>query len=197
MADWTVRSCGGFSSAPFVRLFLTAISRDRRVSAVMITDVVRTSLAAMASPGGWDDAVRPTQRRRRRTRGYRLNGSEATGGFPVFAVFPPEQLLTVVFLALVVLSIAISADTSTLVVTVLATKRTVVLTTSAVVRWDRFQGVLAVTALLVGGGETLQTVAVLTGGVFAAVSVVAILALRGYAVRAFSTRLWAFALLPL
>jgi Choline-glycine betaine transporter len=103
----------------------------------------------------------------------------------VFAVFPLEQLLTVVFLALIVLSIAISADTSTLVVTVLATKRTVVPTTSAVVRWDRFQGVLAVTALLVGGGETLRTVAVLTGGVFAAVSVVAILALGEYAVRAF------------
>lgn len=112
------------------------------------------------------------------------DGAEVTGRFPVLAVFLLERLFTFVFLALIVLFMTTSTNTSTLVVTVLATKRTAAPTTGAVVRWGRFQGAVAVTAVLVGG-ETFQAVAVLTGGVFAVSSVVAILALGEYAVCVF------------
>jgi choline-glycine betaine transporter len=78
------------------------------------------------------------------------------------------------FLALIVVFIVTSADTSTLIVSMLATRRGLAPSTASVVFWGVFQGSVAVSLLLVGGGETLQALAVLTGGPFAVLSVVAL-----------------------
>jgi choline-glycine betaine transporter len=99
---------------------------------------------------------------------------EAVAGFPMFAALPLGQLLMFVFLALIIVFIVTSADTSTLVVSILATKREYAPTTGSIVFWGLLQGSVAAAVLLVGGGEALQALAVLTGGPFAVLSLVAL-----------------------
>jgi choline-glycine betaine transporter len=60
------------------------------------------------------------------------------------------------------------------VVSVLATRRELAPTAASIVFWGVFQGVVAVSVLLLGGGATLQAVAVLTGGPFAVLSLIAL-----------------------
>ncbi|MFC7174699.1 BCCT family transporter [Haloplanus litoreus] len=50
-------------------------------------------------------------------------------------------------------------------------------TTGSIVFWGVLQGLVAVAVLLVGGGESLQTVAVSTGGPFAVLSLVSLVGL--------------------
>jgi choline-glycine betaine transporter len=78
------------------------------------------------------------------------------------------------FLALIVVFITSSADTSTLVVSILATKRGLAPTWGSIVFWGAVQGAVAVAVLALGDESTLQAVAVLTGGPFAVLSVVAV-----------------------
>ena len=66
-----------------------------------------------------------------------------------------------------------SSDTSTLVVSTLAAKRGLAPSSAAIVFWGVLQGTVAIATLLVGGAETLQALAVLTGGPFAVLSLVA------------------------
>ncbi|MEF8829553.1 MAG: BCCT family transporter, partial [Haloarcula sp.] len=76
--------------------------------------------------------------------------------------------------ALIIVFMTTSADTSTLVVSVLATRRGMAPSTTHIVFWGVFQGAVAVSVLLLGGAETLQALAVLTGGPFALISLVAV-----------------------
>ena len=178
VADWTVWNWSWwFSWAPFAGLFLAALSRGRRVRTVVFTGVVATSAATMAwfllmggtslyvQHSGAADVLGVIAAR---------GGSEAVAGFPVFAALPLSELLMFCFLALIVVFITTSADTSTLVVAVLATRREVAPASGSIVFWGVFQGVVAVSVLLLGGGGTLQAVAVLTGGPFAVLSLVAL-----------------------
>ncbi|WP_327054063.1 BCCT family transporter [Halomicrococcus gelatinilyticus] len=176
--DWTVWNWSWwFSWAPFAGLFLAALSRGRRIRTVVFTGVVATSAATMVwfllfggtslyvQHSGAADVLGAIAAR---------GGSEAVAGFPIFAALPLGQLLTFLFLALIVVFITTSADTSTLVVAILGTKRGLAPSTGSVVFWGVLQGVVAVAVLLVGDGGSLQTAAVLTGGPFAVLSVVAI-----------------------
>jgi len=181
VANWTVWNWSWwFSWAPFAGLFLAALSRGRRVRTVVFTGVVATSAATMAwfllmggtalqvQHSGTADILGAIAAR---------GGSEAVAGFPVLAALPLSELLMFFFLALIVVFIASSADTSTLVVSVLATRRGLAPTSGSIVFWGAFQGVVAVSVLLLGGGRTLQAVAVLTGGPFAVLSLVALVGL--------------------
>jgi choline/carnitine/betaine transport len=178
VADWTVWNWSWwFSWAPFAGLFLAALSRGRRVRTVVFTGVVATSAATMAwfllmggtalylQHSGAADVLGAIAAR---------GGSEAVAGFPVLAALPLAELLMFCFLALIVAFIVSSADTSTLVVSVLTTRRELAPTAGSIVFWGVFQGVVAVSVLLLGGGATLQAVAVLTGGPFAVLSLVAL-----------------------
>ncbi|MEF8841182.1 MAG: BCCT family transporter [Haloarculaceae archaeon] len=178
VADWTVWNWSWwFSWAPFAGLFLAALSRGRRVRTVVFTGVVATSAATMAwfllmggtalhlQHSGAADVLGAIAAR---------GGSEAVAGFPVLAALPLGELLMFCFLALIVAFIVSSADTSTLVVAVLTTRRELAPTTGSIVFWGVFQGLVAVSVLLLGGGATLQAVAVLTGGPFAVLSLVAL-----------------------
>jgi choline-glycine betaine transporter len=178
VASWTVWNWSWwFSWAPFAGLFIAALSKGRRVRTVVFTAVVATSAATMV----WFILLGGTALSVQRSGGAdilaaiaRRGGSEAVAGFPLFAALPLSELLVFLFLALIVVFITTSADTSTLVVAILATERATAPSTGSIVFWGTFQGAVAVAVLLVGGGETLQALAVLTGGPFAVVSVIAI-----------------------
>jgi len=179
--DWTIWNWSWwFSWAPFAGLFIAALSRGRRIRTVVFTGVVATSAATMvwflllggtslfAQHNGGVDILAAIAER---------GGSEAVAGFPLFASLPLGQLLMFMFLALIVVFMTTSADTSTLVVAILATRRGVAPSTGNIVFWGGFQGAVAVSVLVLGGAETLQALAVLTGGPFAVISIVALVGL--------------------
>jgi len=176
VANWTVWNWSWwFSWAPFAGLFLAALSRGRTVRTVVLTGVVATSAATVAwflLMGGTALFVQHTGVAD--VLGAVEAGSVAVAGFPLLAALPLGQLLVFAFLALIVVFMTTSADTSTLVVSVLATRRSLAPSTGSIVFWGVFQGAVAIAVLLVGGGETLQAMAVLTGGPFAVLSLVSL-----------------------
>jgi choline/carnitine/betaine transport len=181
VANWTVWNWSWwFSWAPFAGLYLAALSRGRRVRTVVFTGVVATSAASMVwflLMGGTSLFLQHSGRADVLGTIETYGGSEAVAGFPIFAALPLSRLLMFLFLALIIVFIVTSADTSTLVVSILASKRELAPTTGSVVFWGVLQGLVAVSVLLVGGGQSLQAVAVLTGGPFAVISLVAIVGL--------------------
>ncbi|MEF8851919.1 MAG: BCCT family transporter [Haloarculaceae archaeon] len=178
VADWTIWNWSWwFSWAPFAGLFLAALSKGRTVRTVVATAVGATSLATLAwflVMGGTTLALqhRGTADVLGAVDAY--GGSEAVAGFPVFAALPMSQLLMFLFLGLIVVFITTSAAVSTLVVAILATKREYAPTTGGIIFWGVLQGAVATGVLVLGGGQSLQDVAVLTGGPFALVSLVAL-----------------------
>jgi hypothetical protein len=136
VADWTVWNWSWwFSWAPFAGLFLAALSRGRTVRTVVFTGVVATSAATMVwflllggtslhlQSSGAADILGAISAR---------GGSVAVSGFPTFAALPLSDLLIFLFLALIVVFITTSADTSTLVVSILATRRDLAPTSASI-----------------------------------------------------------------
>jgi choline-glycine betaine transporter len=178
VANWTVWNWSWwFSWAPFAGLFVAALSRGRRIRTVVFTSVVATSLATVVwflLLGGTSLFVQHTGRADVLAAVAARGGNEAVTGFPLFAALPLGQLLMFLFLALIVVFMVTSADTSTLVAAILGSRRGVAPSTGSIAFWGVFQGAVAVAVLLVGGAETLQALAVLTGGPFAVISLVAL-----------------------
>ena len=178
VASWTVWNWSWwFSWAPFAGLFVAALSRGRRVRTVVFTTVVATSAATAAwflLLGGTTLFVQRTGQADVLGAIAARGGSEAVAGFPMLAALPLSELLVFLFLALIVVFMTTSADTSTLVVALLATKRGLAPTSGSIVFWGVFQGAVATAVLVVGGAETLQALAVLTGGPFAIIFLVGI-----------------------
>jgi choline-glycine betaine transporter len=178
VTDWTVWNWSWwFSWAPFAGLFIAALSRGRRVRTVVFTSVVATSAATLVwflLVGGTTLHVQHTGRADVLGAIAARGGTEAVAGFPLFEALPLSRLLMFLFLALIVVFIVTSADTSTLVVSMLTAERGRAPSTGGVVFWGVFQGAVAVSVLVLGGSETLQALAVLTGGPFAVVSLVAL-----------------------
>lgn len=181
VADWTVWNWSWwFSWAPFAGMFLAALSKGRRVRTVVLTGVGATSAATIAwflLLGGTSLYLQHSGRADVLGSIEAYGGSEAVAGFPIFAALPLSSILMFLFLALIIVFIVTSADTSTLIVSILATKREFAPTTGSIVFWGVLQGVVAVAVLLLGGGDSLQAVAVLTGGPFAVLSIVALVGL--------------------
>jgi glycine betaine transporter len=181
VADWTVWNWSWwFSWAPFAGLFVAALSRGRRIKTVVFTTVVATSAASIVwflLLGGTSLFFQQTGRADILGAIAARGGSEAVAGFPLLEALPLSQLLMFLFLALIVVFMASSADTSTLVVSILATRRGLSPSSGNIVFWGVFQGAVAALVLIVGGAETLQAMAVLTGGPFAVLSLVALVGL--------------------
>ena len=177
VAAWTVWNWSWwFSWAPFAGLFIAALSKGRRIRTVVFTSVFATSAATLVwflLLGGSALFVQHSGQQDVLATMAGQNGSEAVAGFPVFAALPLGDLLVFVFLALIIVFMATSADTSTLVVATLATKRTYAPSTGHIVFWGVFQGAVAVSVFMLGGAETLQVLAVLTGAPFAVLAVIA------------------------
>ena len=178
-AAWTVWNWSWwFSWAPFAGLFIAALSRGRRIRTVVFTSVVATSAATMVwflLLGGTALSVQRSGEADVLGAVAEHGGSEAVAGFSILSSLPLGELLVFLFLALIIVFMTTSADTSTLVVSTLATRREHAPSTAHIAFWGVFQGAVAVAVLLVGGAETLQALAVLTGGPFAILSIVAIL----------------------
>jgi choline-glycine betaine transporter len=178
VAEWTVWNWSWwFSWAPFAGLFIAALSRGRRIRTVVFTSVVATSAATVVwflLLGGTSLYVQHTGQADVLAAVAARGGSEAVAGFPLFDTLPFGQLLIFLFLALIVVFIVTSADTSTLVVAMLGSRCGVAPSTGSIAFWGVFQGAVAVAVLLAGGAETLQALAVLTGGPFAVLSLVAL-----------------------
>jgi glycine betaine transporter len=178
IADWTVWNWAWwFSWAPFAGLFLAALSRGRRIRTVVFTGFVATAAATMV----WFLLMGATSLHVQHTGVADVlgaisaaGGSEAVAGYPVFDALPLSELLIFLFLGLIVVFMATSADTSTLVVSILTTERTLAPTTGTIVFMGIFQGLVAVAVLVTGSSELLQSAAVLTGGPFALVALVAL-----------------------
>jgi len=180
VTDWTVWNWSWwFSWAPFAGLFLAALSKGRTVRTVVVTAVGATSLATVTwflvmggttlglQHGGAADILGAVAA---------YGGSEAVAGFPVFEALPMSQLFMFLFLALIVVFITTSAAVSTIAVAVLATKHGRAPSTGSILAWGVLQGAVATVVLVLGGGQSLQNLAVLTGGPFV---VVALFALAG------------------
>jgi len=181
IAAWTVFNWSWwFSWAPFAGLFLAALSRGRRIRTVVFTGFVATSLATMV----WFLLMGATSLYVQHRGVADVLGaiaaagdSEAVAGYPVFDALPLSELLIFLFLALIITFIVTSADTSTLVVSILASRRTLAPTTGTIVFMGIFQGLVAIAVLVTGSSQVLQTAAVLTGGPFAVVVLVAVVGL--------------------
>jgi len=176
VANWTVWNWSWwFSWAPFAGLFLAAISKGRRLRTVVVTGVGATTAAS----GAWFLLLGGTSLYLQHNGvadilGAVGDGSVAVAGYPMFEALPLGQLFMFLMLALIVSFIVTSADVSTLVVSILATERGRSPTTGSIAFWGVFQGLVAVAVLLLGGGTSLQALAVLTGGPFAVVALIAI-----------------------
>jgi choline/carnitine/betaine transport len=181
VTQWTVWNWAWwFSWAPFAGTFIAALSRGRRIRTVVFTSVVATSAAtgawflifggtalSLQRRGGADALAAITER----------GGSEAVAGFPLLSSLPLGQLLLFLFLSLIVVFMVTSADTSTLVAAILASRRGVAPSRGSIALWGVFQAVVALSVLLIGGGETLQALAVITGAPFAVLAVLALVGL--------------------
>ena len=181
VTEWTVWNWAWwFSWAPFAGTFIAALSRGRRIRTVVFTSVVATSAATGAwflafggtalslQRNGQADALAAITER---------GGSEAVAGFPLLSALPLGDLLLFLFLALIVTFIVTSADTSTLIAAILASRRGIAPSRGSIAFWGSFQAAVALAVLLVGGGETLQALAVLTGAPFAILAVLALIGL--------------------
>jgi glycine betaine transporter len=180
LSAWTVFYWAWWLSwSPFVGLFLARISRGRRVRTVVLASVGATSLATLA----WFVVVGGT------ALSLQYSGTadilaviDATGvpaaGFPVFDAVLLGDLLLVVFLLLVLTFFVTSADAATRSLALLTSRRespsVFLLSVLAALI-----GTIAAVLILFGGSDTVQSAAVVVGGPFA---VVALLALAGLAV---------------
>jgi len=182
LAGWTIFNWSWWLSwAPFAGLFLAALSRGRRVRTVVLTGFVATSLATMA----WFLLLGATSLHLQHTGAADILGesrafdasTETIASFPLFSALPLSELLIFLFLALIIMFITTSADTSTLMVAILSSRRELAPTTMTIVFWGILQGVVAVGVILTGSEGTLQAAAVLTGGPFAIVALLAVVGL--------------------
>ena len=181
ISDWTIWNWAWwFSWAPFAGLFLAALSRGRTIRTVVLTGMGATGLATII----WFLVVGGTaldiQQSGERDILQAINiheAGDAVAGFPLLDALSLSDLLMFLFLALIIVFMTTSADTSTLVLSILATKSEKAPTTGSIVFWGIFQGIVALIVLITGTGELLQGAAVLTGGPFALIGILAIIGL--------------------
>lgn len=167
------------SWAPFVGLFLARVSRGRRIRTVVVASVGATSLATLV----WFVVVGGTALSFQHSGVADVLGViDSVGipaaGFPVFGAVPFGGLLLVVFLLLVITFFITSADAATRSLALLTSSRA---DPSAPLRalLAALIGAIAAVLILVGGSGTVQSAAVVVGGPFA---VIALVALGGLAV---------------
>jgi choline/carnitine/betaine transport len=186
LSAWTVFYWAWWLSwAPFVGLFLARISRGRQIRTVVLASVGATSLATLT----WFVVVGGTALSLQHTGtadvlGVIGDAGIPAAGFPVFDAVPLGDLLLVVFLLLVITFFITSADAATRSLALLTSRRA---DPSASLRavLAALVGVIAAVLILMGGSGTVQSAAVVVGGPFA---VVALVALAGLAVAIYRDR---------
>jgi glycine betaine transporter len=163
-----------FSWTPFVGLFIARISRGRTVRQVAVTGVLASTSITIpwfATMGG--SAIYFQQNDQADILGAVATYEEAGAGYPLFEALPLGGVLTVLFLLLVTTFFITSADSSTLALGMLTTGGEREPSTINRVIWGFLIGALASLLMVVGGVDALQWAAIITGGPFAIITLLA------------------------
>jgi len=180
LSAWTIFYWSWWLSwAPFVGLFLARISRGRRIRTVVLASVGATSLATLT----WFVVVGATALSLQSSGAVDILGvidesGVAVAGYPLLEALPMGDVLLVPFLLLIVTFFITSADAATHSLALL-TSRTDRPSATLQVLLIALIAVIAAVLIVVGGRGTVQAAAVVTGGPFA---VVGLVALAGFAV---------------
>jgi choline/carnitine/betaine transport len=171
--------------SPFAGLFIARISRGRSVREVAFTGIVATSLATIPwfaivggtavvfQHGGVVDILGPVGQYGEAVSGYILFQALNVPWIPV----PLGTLLLFGFLVLVTTFFVTSADSSTLAVSMMTTGGKAEPSAVSRIFWGLLQGVVASILMVIGGVEALQSAAIVTGGPFAIVCLIAVVGL--------------------
>ncbi|SFL35523.1 choline/carnitine/betaine transport [Halogranum rubrum] len=169
--------------SPFAGLFIARISRGRSVREVAFTGIVATSLATIP----WFAIVGGTAAIYQHTGVANILGpvneyGEAVSGYVLFGAIefmglPVGTLLLFGFLVLVTTFFVTSADSSTLAVSMMTTGGKEEPSAINRVFWGILQGAVASILMVIGGVSALQSAAIITGGPFAIVCIIAVLGL--------------------
>jgi choline-glycine betaine transporter len=176
---WTVFYWAwALSWSPFAGLFIARISRGRTVREVAFTGIAATSAATIpwftivggsavwAQHNGVADILGPIG-----THG------EAVAGFALFQAFPLGSVFMIAFMVLVTTFFVTSADSSTLAVSMMTTGGKARPSNINRVFWGVVLGMTAAILMTLGGVSALQSAAIITGGPFAFVCLIAMLGL--------------------
>ncbi|WP_049889135.1 BCCT family transporter [Natronolimnohabitans innermongolicus] len=176
VGDWTIFYWAWwFSWAPFVGLFIARISRGRTVRQVAVTGVLASTSITIpwfATMGG--SAIFLQQNGEADILAAIDTYAEAGAGYPLFEALPLGGVLTVMFLLLVTTFFITSADSSTLALGMLTTGGEEEPSTINRVIWGFLIGALASLLMVVGGVDALQAAAIITGGPFAGITLIAV-----------------------
>ncbi len=176
VGDWTIFYWAWwFSWTPFVGLFIARISRGRTVRQVAVTGVLASTgitIPWFATMGG--TAIYLQDDGQADVLSAIQTHNEAGAGYPLFEALPLGGLLTALFLLLVLLFLITSADSSTLALGMLTTGGTQRPSTINRVIWGFLIGALASLLIVTGGVDALQAAAIITGGPFSLITLVAV-----------------------
>ncbi|SIS13360.1 BCCT family transporter [Natronorubrum thiooxidans] len=167
-----------FSWTPFVGLFIARISRGRTVRQVAATGVLASTgvtIPWFATMGGSAIFLQNTGQADILSVIGELG--EAGSGYPLFEALPLGIFLTVLFLVLVTTFLVTSADSSTLALGMLTTGGSEEPSTINRVIWGFLIGALASLLMVTGGVDALQQAAIITGGPFAVIVLLAVAAM--------------------
>ncbi|SEW26138.1 BCCT family transporter [Natrinema salifodinae] len=166
-----------FSWAPFVGLFIARISRGRTVRQVAATGVVASTAVTIpwfATMGGTSIFLQSTGQADILGTLEAWGFEEAVAGYPLFEALPAGEVLTVLFLVLVTTFFVTSADSSTLALGMLTTGGKRQPSTINRVIWGGLMGALASLLMVAGGTAALQQAAIIAGGPFAIITLLAV-----------------------
>jgi glycine betaine transporter len=165
------------SWAPFVGLFIARISRGRRIRTVVFAAGIVTSIATLT----WFVVAGATALELQHTGAVDLLAvmseiDTAVAGYPLFEALPLGNVLLIPFLLLVITFFITSADAATRSLALMTARdgRPSPLLHTALALAI---GVIAISLILFGDGAVLQSAAVLTGGPFAVLGLVALFGL--------------------
>lgn len=176
VGNWTVFYWAWwFSWAPFVGLFIARISRGRTVRQVAVTGVLASTgitIPWFATMGG--SAIYLQRTGQANILSVVSNLGAAASGYPLFEALPLGNVLTVLFLVLVTTFFITSADSSTLALGMLTTGGSTEPSAINRVVWGTLIGALASLLMVSGGVKALQSAAIITGGPFALITLIAV-----------------------
>jgi choline-glycine betaine transporter len=155
-----------FSWAPFAGVFTAAISRGRTLRAVIAASVLATAGATLA----WFAVMGPAAVA---VLGHAPVGEPAIVGFQLLAALPAGGLLTVAFLALVMLFMITSADAAALVLATVDPQTEAAAVSTAVIGWAGLLAAITIAVATTGGAATLQALTAMTGVPVAALALAA------------------------
>ncbi len=174
----------GFSWTPFVGLFIARVPRGRTVRQVATTGVIASTAVTIpwfATMGGTSIFLQDTGQADVLGTIAAYGGDEAAAGYPLYDALPVGfeapligTLLTLLFLVLITTFFVTSADSSTLALGMLTTGGEERPSTINRVVWGGFIGALASLLLVSGGTNALQQAAIITGGPFAIITLLAV-----------------------